>query len=83
MIPPEHVTIYEGELASFWFDENGILCANSKSVPRTLEKQKANYDLVRQITGNRLVCLLADNIGYLYAGRYHPGIHRTGNTQTV
>jgi hypothetical protein len=61
MIPQEHVTIYEGELASFWFDENGILCANSKSVPRTLEKQKANYAFVRQITGNKPVCLLADN----------------------
>jgi hypothetical protein len=61
MIPPELVTIYEGELASFWFDENGILCANSKSVPRTLEKQKTNYELVRQITGNKPVCLLADN----------------------
>jgi hypothetical protein len=61
MIPPENVTIYEGELASFWFDEDGILCANSKSVPRTLEKQKANYALVRQITGNKPVCLLADN----------------------
>ncbi len=60
MIPPEHVTIYEGELASFWFDEKGILCANSKSVPRTLEKQKAHYALVRQITGNKLVCLLVD-----------------------
>ena len=61
MIPPEHVSIYEGELASFWFDEDGILCANSKSVPRTLEKQKASYEFVRQITGDRRVCLLADN----------------------
>lgn len=61
MIPPENATIYECELASFWFDENGVLCANSKSEPRTLEKQRASYDLIRQITGNRLVCLLADN----------------------
>jgi hypothetical protein len=61
MMPPEHVTIYEGELASFWFDEDGILFANSKSVSRTLEKQKTNYAFVRQITGNKPVCLLADN----------------------
>jgi hypothetical protein len=61
MTPPLNTKIYDGELASFWFDEDGILCAVSKKVPRTMEKQKANYALVREITGNKRVCLLADN----------------------
>jgi hypothetical protein len=61
MHPPVNAKIYEGELASFWFDEDGILCAVSKGVFRTLEKQKANYDFIRKITGNKRVCLLADN----------------------
>jgi len=61
MTPPQNASIYEGELASFWFDEQGILCAVSKKVSRTLEKQEANYELVRKITGNQKVCLLADN----------------------
>ena len=42
MKPPEHVTLFEGELATFWFDEQGILCALSKSTARSLEKQKKN-----------------------------------------
>jgi len=61
MQAPDNVKIYEGELASFWFDEFGILCAVSKKVTRTIEKQKANYALIREITGNKRVCLLADN----------------------
>lgn len=61
MTAPENIKIYEGELASFWFDENGILCAVSKKVSRTMEKQKDNYALVKEIIGNKRVCLLADN----------------------
>ena len=61
MTPPENAKVYEGELASFWFDENGILCAVSKKVSRTMENQKANYALVREIAANKRVCLLADN----------------------
>ena len=61
MTPPSNVKIYESDLADFWFEEEGILCAVSKMAPRTLEKQKANYDLIREITGNKRVCLLADN----------------------
>jgi hypothetical protein len=61
MTHPENSQIYEGELATFWFDENGILCAVSKKISRTMENQKANYALVREITGGKRVCLLADN----------------------
>ncbi|MES2763901.1 MAG: STAS/SEC14 domain-containing protein [Bacteroidota bacterium] len=60
MKPPVNTQVTEGELASFWFDENGILYALSKSTPRTLEKQKENYALIRRITKNKKVCLLSD-----------------------
>jgi len=58
---PDNTTVFEGELATFWFDENGILCANSKNTPRTVERQKDNYAFIRKITGNKKVCLLSDN----------------------
>lgn len=61
MTPPENATVYEGKLASFWLNDLGILCAVSKPVPRTPENQKADYDFIREITGNKRVCLLADN----------------------
>lgn len=57
---PKDRTIFEGELASFWFDENGFLCAQAKNTPRTLERQKENYALIRKISGNKKVCLLTD-----------------------
>ncbi|MGZ3885238.1 MAG: DUF7793 family protein [Bacteroidia bacterium] len=60
MIPPPHVKLFDGELATLWFDEHGILCAVAKAVPRSLEMQKANYDFIRQITGGKKVCLLSD-----------------------
>ena len=61
MTPPKNATLYEGELADFWLEEDGILCAVSKKVSRTQVKQKDNYELIRKITGNKRVCLLADN----------------------
>lgn len=60
MKPPVNAKLIEGELATFWFDESGILCAIAKSTPRSLDKQKNNYVLVREITGNKKVCLLSD-----------------------
>jgi hypothetical protein len=60
MNPPEGTVIYEGELASFWIDENGILCARGKYTSRSLEKQEANYEFIRKITGDKPVCLLSD-----------------------
>lgn len=60
MIPPENVKLYEHELATFWFDEEGIFCGNSKNVPRTFEKQKQNLELIKEIIGDKKVCFLAD-----------------------
>ncbi len=60
MTVPENVNIYEGELATFWLEENGILCAIGKSTTRSLEKQKANFEYIKQITNDKKVCLLTD-----------------------
>jgi hypothetical protein len=60
MVIPDNVKIYEGELATFWFEENGILCANAKSTPRTVERQKENYRFIKEMTGGKKVCLLSD-----------------------
>jgi hypothetical protein len=60
MKPMGNATVFEGELAFFWFDASGILCALSKDTPRTLERQQKNYVFVKHITGNKKVCLLAD-----------------------
>jgi hypothetical protein len=45
--PPENTKIFESELATFWFDE--------------IEMQKENFALIKQITGNKKVCLLSDS----------------------
>lgn len=60
MKAPGNTKIYEGELATFWFDENGILCAVAKKTNRTLQKQKENYKFIKQITENKKVCLLSE-----------------------
>lgn len=61
MKQPDNVKIFEGELATFWFNEKGILYAVAKKTPRTLEKQKENFALIKQITGNKKVCLFSDS----------------------
>lgn len=61
MKQPDNTKIFESELATFWFDEKGILFAVAKkTTSRTLEMQKDNFALIKQITGNKKVCLLSD-----------------------
>src|SRR5262245_62095605 len=60
MKPPAGFTVYEGELTTFWFDEEGILCGRSKPVARTLEKIKAGFEFTAALTKNQRVCLLLD-----------------------
>jgi hypothetical protein len=54
---PADRQIFEGEIATYWFDE-GILVSLSKSPRRTLANIAANVALVKQISGNRRVPLL-------------------------
>ena len=58
--PKDKSKIFIGELATFWFDEEGILCAITNNTPRTLENLKRNFDFIRQVTGDKKSCLLSD-----------------------
>ena len=61
MVPPQGSKIYEGLLCTYWFDVSGILYARLKPALRTLEQHVSDYALIRQITGHKKVCLLADS----------------------
>ena len=49
---------WESEIATYWFDDNGILVSLSKSILRTVENISSNVVLVRSITDNKPVPLL-------------------------
>ena len=49
---------WKGEIATYWFDDNGILVSLSKSILRTVENISSNVKLVRSITDNKPVPLL-------------------------
>ncbi|MEZ4706486.1 MAG: hypothetical protein R3A44_04730 [Caldilineaceae bacterium] len=49
---------FEGEIATYWFENDGILVSLSKDVKRTVENIAANVALVKQITDNRRAPLL-------------------------
>lgn len=57
MTPPADKEIFEGEIATYWF-EDGMLVALSKSIKRTVENISGNVALVKEITGNKKVPLL-------------------------
>lgn len=57
MIIPENTITYEGQIATYWFEEE-ILIALSKSTLRTVESISDNIILVKKITGNKKVPLL-------------------------
>jgi len=57
MTKPTDREIYEGDIATYWFDE-GILVSLSKNPKRTIENIKANVELVKRITNNKPVPLL-------------------------
>ena len=56
-VPPTDRQIYEGEIATYWFDD-GILVSLSKGIKRTVENITGNVAFVKQITGNTPVPLL-------------------------
>jgi len=56
-IPTDRQT-WEGEIATYWFTDEGILVSLSKSVLRTVENISSNVALVRSITNNKPVPLL-------------------------
>lgn len=58
--PSKETPLYESELATFWLDESGILCAIAKDTDRTLQKQMDTYALIRKISNNQKVCMLSE-----------------------
>ena len=61
MIPPKDANVTETNTSTFWFDENGIFCSVSKKAPpQSLEEAKAGMQQVKNIIGNKKVCLLID-----------------------
>lgn len=58
MTPPTDRQIFEGEIATYWFDDDGILVSLSKSLKRTAANITGNIALVKQITNNKKVPLL-------------------------
>jgi hypothetical protein len=56
-IPTDRQT-WESEIATYWFDDNGILISLSRSVLRTVENISSNVTLVKSITNNKPVPLL-------------------------
>jgi hypothetical protein len=57
MKAPTDRQLFEGEIATYWFDE-GILVSLSKSPMRTVANIASNVALVKQITNNKRVPLL-------------------------
>jgi hypothetical protein len=55
---PTDRQIFEGEIATYWIDDDGILVSLSKSPIRTVANIKENVALVKQITNNNKVPLL-------------------------
>jgi hypothetical protein len=57
MLIPTDRPVYEGEIATYWFDD-GILVSLSKNPRRTVANISPNVALVKQITNNKRVPLL-------------------------
>jgi len=57
---PERNYWYETELSYFWFVENDLLWVRSKDVPRTFEKQKRTFELLKSMMGNNTTGMVLD-----------------------
>lgn len=57
MTKPVDKPVFEGEIASYWF-EDGLLVSLSKNPQRTVANISSNVALVKQITGNEKMPLL-------------------------
>ncbi len=55
---PTDRQVFEGEIATYWMNDDGILVSLSKNPKRTIANITGNMALVKQITGNRKVPLL-------------------------
>ena len=61
---PRDREIFETELATYWWADEGFLVSNSKSILRTVDNLNANSEVIKQITNNTpapLLIYLADS----------------------
>jgi hypothetical protein len=56
--PPTDRPTYEGAIATYWFEDNGILVSLSKSPMRTVANITENVALIKRIINNKQVPLL-------------------------
>lgn len=62
MEPPKNAKVYDWPTSTFWFDEDGILCAVSKKIPpQSLEEAKKTIDDFRKLVGDKKICLLSES----------------------
>ena len=55
---PTDRQIFEGEIATYWVDDDGILVSLSKSVRRTVANISGNVALIKRITDDKPAPLL-------------------------
>ncbi|HLG02296.1 MAG TPA: STAS/SEC14 domain-containing protein [Bacteroidia bacterium] len=60
MRPPGNAEVFEHQLATLWFDEEGILHSVTKPVRGSIETMRELFALTHKIADNQKVCLLSD-----------------------
>jgi hypothetical protein len=60
MTIPENEILYQHPMATFWFDNLGILHSVSKTGPRTMDLMDDYIGFVNTITKGQKVCILTD-----------------------
>lgn len=63
---PKDKEIVESPTTYLWIDDDGVLNAVSKNIPRTLENLKETIDIIKKMTGNKRICFLADTSNTTY-----------------
>ncbi len=84
MKAPEGKAFIDDETATFWFDEDGILCCIAKAAPLTVLNQQERIRLIRQAANDKKVCYLTDitDIGPVgkvtqqYTANSQPGVYK-------
>jgi hypothetical protein len=57
---PQNIKLIEHPMATFWFDDLGILHSVSKPGPRTIDIMKEYIAFVKAMVNNQKVCILTD-----------------------
>lgn len=60
LIFPKDKTLIEHPIATFWFDDHGVLHSVSKPGPRTIEVMNEYISFVKEMVNEQKVCILTD-----------------------